>query len=105
MTAQTQAAPIEVPEDVQAFAVEQKVEAYLPAVLETARRVFPPADIHVYLEDDPEIENDCHIIIHVKAPYLTVEQAMEANDAYVRGLFAVCPAPLICVFRLRLELG
>jgi hypothetical protein len=105
MTATTSASPIVVPEDVQAFAVAQKVDAYLPGFVEAARKAFPGATIQVFLEDDPEIENDWRIVVHAQGARLTLEQALEARNAYYREVFAVCPAPLVCAFRLRLELA
>jgi hypothetical protein len=92
-----------VPAEVQAFAAEQGVSAYLPAVVDMTQRVFPSATVELVVEDDPEIANDRHIVLITKAKNLTVEKAMEWTWQWHSGLFANCPAPLVCVFRLGLE--
>ena len=102
---QTSSLPIPVPAEVIAFAAEQGVGAYLPGVLEMTRRTFPDAALGVVVEDDPEIPNDRHIVVLAKGIKLTVEQAVEATWDWHRGLFACCPAPLVCVFRLGRELA
>jgi hypothetical protein len=52
--------------DVLAFAREQGVEQYVPAVIELTRRLYPTATrFDVFLEDDPEIANDRHIILEL----------------------------------------
>jgi hypothetical protein len=79
------------------------VSAYLPAVVDMTQRVFPSATVELVVEDDPEIVNDRHIVLITKAKGLTVEEAMAATSQWHRGLFANCPAPLVCVFRLGLE--
>ena len=102
---QTSSLPIPVPAEVIAFAAEQGVGAYLPGVLEMTRRTFPDAALGVVVEDDPEIPNDRHIVVLAKGIKLTVDQALEASDQWDRGLFACCPAPLVCVFRLGMSLA
>jgi hypothetical protein len=94
-----------VPEDVQAFAREQGVEAYLPAVLQTARQVFPEALVEIGLDPDPEIEEMCHLLVTVQGARRTVEQALQAEDEYQRRLFALIPSTVIWHFRCRLRLA
>jgi hypothetical protein len=90
---------------VQAFAAEQGVAAYLPAVLEMTQRHFPNARrMAVIVEDDPEIANDRHIVIEVDVAGLTPEQYVEIDWEWGRKLFDIVPAPLICVFRLGLSI-
>jgi hypothetical protein len=103
MTGATQIAPPTLPCEVLAFAAEQRVSAYLPAVLDMTRRVFPCAALSVVVEDDPEIANDRHIVIRVNAKDLTVSEALEARWQWHRELFTCSPAPLAHVFRLGLE--
>lgn len=98
-----QASPMVFSPEVSAFAAEQGVSAELPAVVELTRRLFPDATLSVIVEDDPEIANDWHIVIEAKNINMLVSQALEALDEWDRGLFACCPAPLTCVFRLGLE--
>ena len=102
---QTSSLPVPIPPEVLAFAAEQGVDAYLPGVLEMTRKTFPDAALGVVVEDDPEIPNDRHIVVLAKGAKLTVERAVEARWEWHRGLFASCPAPLVCVFRLGLELA
>jgi hypothetical protein len=92
-----------VPPEVAAFAGEQGVLSYLPAVMEMTQRIFPNSALKVQVEDDPEIANDRHLIIEVKAPDLDVAQGLERRFQWHRSLFASCPASLVCVFRLGLE--
>ena len=93
-----------IPPEVGAFAREQGVEKYLPELVELARQVYPSATrFDVFTEDDPEIANDRHIVFELDVP-LTVEQALEADHHWSEGLFRICPAPLVCVFRLSANL-
>ncbi len=88
-----------IPPEVVAFAREQCVEKYLPEVVELARQVYPSATrFDIFTEDDPEIADDRHIIFELDVP-LTVEQEGEADRRWGEGLFRICPAPLVCVFR------
>jgi hypothetical protein len=97
--------PLTVPPEVQTFAAEQGVASYLPAVLEMTQRVFPDARrMAVLLENDPEIPDDWHIVIEVDVANITAEQYLEAKLAWGRELFRICPAPLVCVFRLGLDI-
>ena len=104
MSPATQTPALVVPPEVRTFAAEQGVTAFLPAVLEMTRRIFPDASLSVLVEHDQEIANDRHIVVHVKVEDLEVPQALEARYQWHRELFACCPAPLVCVFRLGLEL-
>ena len=93
-----------VPPEVVAFAREQGVEKYLPDLIELARQVYPSATrFDVFVEDDPEIANDRHIVFELDVP-LTVEQALEADRRWRDGLFRICPAPFVCVFRKSADL-
>ena len=104
MAAPTTTPLLVVPPEVHAFAKEAGVTAYLAPLLELLVQTFLTAKrFAVVVEDDPEIANDRHIVFEVDAP-LDVEQAIEAKDRWHEGLFARCPAPLVCVFRLYLDL-
>jgi hypothetical protein len=95
---------VALPSEVSAFAEEQGVGAYLPGVLELTRRVFPGARrFAVLVEDDPEIAGDRHIVFEVDVP-LSIPQALAAERRWSEGLFQLCPAPLVCVFRLSTDL-
>jgi hypothetical protein len=88
-----------VPPEVLAFAREQGVEKYLPELIEWARQVYPSATrFEVFAEDDSEIANDRHIVFELDVP-LSVKQSLEADRRWGDGLFRICPAHLVCVFR------
>jgi hypothetical protein len=95
-----QAEVVAIPPEVRAFAAQQKVEQYLPGVLDLTRRTFPETTISVALEVDPEIPDDRHITLFARGLRLSAGQAVEATGRWDRGLLAVCPAPLAWVFRL-----
>jgi len=105
MSPATHTFPVTTSAAVQAFAAEQGVASILPCVLEMTRRVFPIATLRVVLDEDPEIADDRHIVIAVKDKDASVSEGLEARYRWHRELFACCPAPLVCVFRLGLELG
>lgn len=100
MNVQTMSAaphPLVSPE-VLAFARERGVEKYLPKLIEWARQVYPIATrFDVFTEDDPEIA-ERYIVFELDTP-LTVEQSLEADRRWGDGVFRICPAPLVCVFR------
>ncbi len=93
-----------VPSEVITFAREQGVEQYLAGLIALAKQVYPSATrFEVFTEDDPEIANDRHIVFELDVP-LDVEQALEADRRWEEGLFRICPAPLVCVFRKSADL-
>jgi hypothetical protein len=91
---------LDLPPEVLTFAAEQGVAAYLPAVVQMTRQLFPHSPLTVQIEDDPEIANDRHIVLIAENVDLEVSEAVEARWQWLRELFARCPAPLVCVFRL-----
>src|SRR5438045_1931517 len=93
-----------IPNDVQAFAEEQGVAAYLPAMVEATERIFPLARRRaVVVSEDPEIANDRHIVFEVDAA-LSVEESLVAEGQWHETALQCCPTTLICVFRLSVEL-
>jgi hypothetical protein len=102
----TTAADWQWPADVVAFADRHQVQAYLDPLLEATRRIFPTARwMKVYLEDDPEIRDDWHIIFDVKVPGLNAAEALAAQNRWNRELSRCCPAPLAGIFRLGMDLS
>src|SRR5262245_32374589 len=99
----TQESHLAVPEEVERFAREQGAADCLPAVLELGRRLFPTAALRLCVEADLEIPDDRHIVLLAEGAALSVAEALAAYDDFHRGLFASCPAPSVCVFRLGLE--
>lgn len=93
-----------IPEEVQTFAEEKDVAAYLPALLDLTRQVFPTARRQaVYVEEDPEIADERQIVIEVDAP-LNLAQARAARRQWNTQTLKVCPTPLICLFCLSIDL-
>jgi hypothetical protein len=91
------------PADVLAFATEHEVRAYLDPLLEATRRLFPTAlNIRVFLEGDPEIRDDWHIIFDVHVPQADISDFVATQHSWIDELYACCPAPLVCIFRLGL---
>ena len=94
---------VAIPAEVRAFAAEQKVDGYLPALLDAARRAFPQAEVRLFVEEDYEIEGLRYVVVLVSGLRMSVEEAFAARDEYYRGLFACLPAPLVIHFRFDLE--
>jgi hypothetical protein len=101
MSATTTPLPLPVvPPEVQAFAEEQGVTAYMPAVLEMTRRIYPTAPMQLIVTDDPEIANDRHIVIEVAVPDWDATQLVASDQQWTRDIFEHCPATHVSVFRL-----
>ena len=88
------------PADVIAFAAEQGVGEYLPAVLEMTRQVFSrAASISVLLEDDPEIADWRKIVFEIDiAGWEDVDQLVAAQQQWTASLFQHCPATHVHFF-------
>jgi hypothetical protein len=90
--------------EVVAFAREQGVEQYLAPLIELTRQVYPSATrFDVFVEDDPEIANDRHIVFELDAP-LTVEQSLQADNRWGEGWLRIEPYPRSCIFRKSVNL-
>jgi hypothetical protein len=92
----------EVPAEVRAFAEQEGVTAYLPAVLEMTRRIFPAAPLRMFVEDDPEIPDDRHLVLKVELSGLDAQQLFEAQRRWTGDIFRHCPATHVPVFRIRM---
>ena len=101
-TLQPRALPAVSPE-VRAFAQENGVTDYLHPVLEMTRRLFAEATLCLCLEDDPEMLDDRHLVIGVRAPGMDIARAVDARYQWHAGLYECCPAPSVPVFRLALK--
>src|SRR6266481_8747058 len=93
-----------IPPEVEVFAAHEGAAPYLHEVIRMTNRVFPNCGINLLVEDDPEIADDRHIVLEVKTN-MEVAEALEARFEWDRQLFSVCPVPLVCVFRLGLEIN
>jgi hypothetical protein len=93
------------PADVLGFATQHQVADYLGPLWQALRQLFPTAEaLRVFLEDDPEIRDDRHIVFDVRVPRDDVPDFVAAKRRWHDELFRVCPAPLACIFRLGLVL-
>ena len=89
--------------DVLEFAARSKVEPYLTPLLQATRGLFPTAkSLKVFLDSDPEIRDDRHIVFEVEVPRADIPSYVKAQHFWVDELYRVCPAPLVCTFRLAL---
>ncbi len=89
------------PADLLAFATRNKVDAYLDPLLNVLRKLFPTAiSLEVALELDPEIRDDWHIVFEMEVPKADVPDYLVAKRRWHEESLCICPAPLICTFRL-----
>jgi hypothetical protein len=58
--------------------------------------------VKVFLEGDPEIRDDWHIVFEVEVSRTEVPHFVQAKHFWTDELYRVCPAPLVCTFRLSL---
>ena len=102
-TVQTAIAAWQWPLDVLDFAARHQVDAFLDPLLAATRRVYPTAQtLRVSLERDPEIRDDWHVLFEVEVPQSDLPNYVAAQHAWGEELFRLCPAPLVCIFRLAL---
>jgi hypothetical protein len=91
---------VRIPDEVAAFAAEQGVSAYLPAVLRLAEQIFAGLSLSLRLEGDPEIEDDWHIVIDVNTADWDLTRLMTSQNQWSEEIFTCCPASHVCIFRL-----
>jgi hypothetical protein len=92
------------PADVLAFAAQHQVVDYLDPLRDATRRLFPTANsLRVFLECDPEIRDDWHIVFEVRAPKQDVPDFVQAVHSWTDEKYRICPAPLVCTFLLTLH--
>jgi hypothetical protein len=99
---QVETAALSIAPEVAAFAAEQGVTTYLPAVIEMTRRIFPNSPLHVWVSEDPEIANDRHLVLEVNVSGLVVEQLVAGQQSWTAEIFQHCPSTHVCVFRLEM---
>src|SRR5437588_788642 len=80
-----------VPPELLAFAAGQGVLAYLPAVLEMTRRIFPASPVRGVVEEDAEVENDRHIVFEVEVGGREVAELVAAQSRWSSEIFQHCP--------------
>lgn len=94
-----------IPKDVMSFASTERVEEHLPGVLEMTRRLFGHCSrrLEIYLEDDPEIVNDRHIVFGVEVPSRDASLAFQARWSWCHHIFDYCPSASVHFFRIALK--
>ena len=89
--------------EVTAAAQQLGVTSELPQVIAMTQAVFPGDEVHVVIDDDPEIADDRHLAIVVRATAESVDQLVATQWQWHEQLFRCCPAPLTSIFRLATE--
>jgi hypothetical protein len=89
--------------EVAAAAEKLGVKAELPQVIAMTQVVFPGDAVRVEIDDDPEIADERHLAIVVRATTESVDQLVATQWKWHEQLFRCCPAPLTSVFRLATE--
>ena len=85
------------------FAAQHQVRDLLDPLRLALDRLFPAArSIRLRLEEDPEIRDDCHLVFDVRVSRADVPDFGAAKRRWHEELFRLCPAPLVCLFRLTL---
>jgi hypothetical protein len=93
------------PAEVVAFARANRVEHCLQPLLEATQRIFPTAhSVKVEIDDDPEIRDDRHILYYVQVAGLSLTESRAAARKWNDESFRICSAPLVSIFRLRMDL-
>jgi hypothetical protein len=95
-------APPALTADVLAFATEQGVRPFLHPVLEMTSQIFQGRPLTVFVDEDPEIANDRHLVIDVDVVGFDAEQMLACQQDWINQIFHTCPATHVCVFRLGL---
>jgi hypothetical protein len=75
------------PVDLQNFAVRQQVHSYLDPLLQATHQVFPTArEVRVFLEADPEIREDRHIVFEVEVFQHDIADYVQAQHRWTDEL-------------------
>ena|ERR1700722_6154740 len=90
------------PADVLAVAADRQANQYLDPLLEGTRRLFPTGEIKVFVEHDPELAGETHLVFEVEAPSSAIPNYVKAQHFWIDELYRVCPAPDVSLFRLAL---
>ena len=92
-----------IPPDVEAFAAEHGVSAYLPDLLALTRQIFPDAPMSLSIDSDAVYPEWQQIVIEVKVPDFTVDEYLDWYRRWADGLFAHCPSTHAHLFGLDVE--
>jgi hypothetical protein len=66
------------------------------------RQLFPDRPLTVFVDEDPEIAHDRHLVLDVDVTGYDAEQMYTQQQRWVSEIFQLCPATHVCVFRLSL---
>jgi len=92
------------PPNVLDFATRRKLADLLDPLRLALDRLFPVVhSVQVRLEEDPEIRDESHVVFRVQVSRADVPDFGAAKRRWHEELFRLCPAPLVCYFRLTLE--
>jgi hypothetical protein len=89
--------------EVLAFAKEQGIADYLPPVLAMTRQLFPDREVGVFLDNDPDIPDDWHIVFAVDVTEWSVERIVDAQCRWAQEIFDHCPSTHVHLFRYALR--
>ena len=89
--------------EVVSLAEQLGVRAELPRVIAMTQAVFPGDAVRVEIDGDPEVADDRHLAIVVRATVDSVDQLVATQWKWHEQLFGCCPAPLASIFRLATE--
>lgn len=89
--------------EITAAADQLGVTLELPQVIAMTQAVFPGDAVRVEIDDDPELADDRHLAIVVRATTESVDQLVATQWKWHEQLFRCCPAPLTSIFRLATE--
>jgi hypothetical protein len=91
------------PADLLAFAIRNKVDAYLEPHLDATRKLFPTAtSVRVFLELDPEIRDFWYIVYEVEVPKRDVPDYVAAVRRWSAESMHIYPVKPGCCFCLTL---
>ena len=90
--------PLELSDEVRAFAAQKGVSQYLPAVAAMTRQVFPHARMKVAVVEDPELDDNTQIMFEIDDTGLDAEELYRTHNRWTTDIFKVCPATHIHVF-------
>jgi hypothetical protein len=89
-----------IPREVQDFALQNDVRAYLNAVIELTRQAFPSSEVFVTLGQDAEDERHQYIALDVNVGDRSPDELLAGQRIWSGGLGRVCPSRYAVYFVL-----
>lgn len=91
------------PRSVLEFAARNGLTDLLDSLRQALDQLFPRAHtVELRVDEDPEIEGERCVVFDVQVSRLDVADFAAAKRRWHDELFRLCPAPLVCFFRLNL---